>query len=76
MPRHQNSKTAKPKHQVSVKFLPLCLLINFIYLVVLVMVGPSLLLAFYKTRNEGTNNNETRNSGGTVELPGTVVKQW
>ena len=32
-------------------------------------------MAYYKTRNAGTWNNGTRNTGGTAQHPGTVAEQ-
>ena len=32
-------------------------------------------MAYYKTRNTGTQNNGTQNTSGTAEHPGTVVEQ-
>ena len=35
----------------------------------------SFLRAYYKTRNTGTRNNRTQNTGGTAEHPGIVAEQ-
>ena len=32
-------------------------------------------MAYYKTRNTGTQNKGTRNTGGRAEHPGTVAEQ-